>query len=173
MSEPKFVAFFVPVRPAPKGSWKPVSIPKAGKHGSVYRADFVTRLLPDNRKSEPFKKAVMLFARQAWKGATIPKGTAVSIKIAFMFRRPKCHFGTTGGKPDPAKLRADAPRFPLSEGEYGDADKLLRNVLDALTGIVYDDDAQVVQAVPRKVFGDQDGAMVTVNDVESIEELDG
>lgn len=166
-------AFFVPVRPAPKGSWKPVSMLRAGaRRGSGLKADYVTRLLPNNRKSEPFAKAVATIARLKWRGNPIPKGTAVAIRIAFIYRRPACHFGQTKGVPDRAKLRKDAPAFPVSVGEYGDADKLLRNVLDALTGIAYDDDAQVVQAIPRKVFGETEGAMISINDVLSVEELE-
>ena len=138
----------------------------------MLKADYVTRLIPDNRKSEPFAKAVAAIARLTWRGGPVPKGTGVSIRVAFIYRRPKCHFGTTGGLPDPAKLKAGAPAFPVAEGEYGDADKLLRNVLDALKGIVFDDDAQVVDAHPRKIFGESDGAMISVNDVLTIEELE-
>ena len=46
-----------------------------------------------------------------------------------------------------------------------DIDKLLRAALDALTGVVWRDDAQVAEVSVRKMvaaYGEQTGVMVTV-----------
>jgi len=41
-----------------------------------------------------------------------------------------------------------------------DLDKLVRGVLDGLTGIAYDDDSQVVEIHARKVYGGSPGAEI-------------
>jgi crossover junction endodeoxyribonuclease RusA len=43
-----------------------------------------------------------------------------------------------------------------------DLDKLCRSVLDALTGMAYKDDSQVVSLVARKVYGPLTGVEITV-----------
>lgn len=51
-----------------------------------------------------------------------------------------------------------------------DIDKLARACLDALTGVTFKDDAQVVRLVAEKryaVEGQQSGVMVTVHEVEA------
>ena len=43
-----------------------------------------------------------------------------------------------------------------------DIDKLARAVLDAMTGVAYDDDSQVIQLTARKVYGPTAGVDVRV-----------
>jgi Holliday junction resolvase RusA-like endonuclease len=62
----------------------------------------------------------------------------LDLQLRFFIRRPKGHFGT-GRNGD--KLRASAPAYPVTKP---DTTKLLRAVEDALTGIVWADDAQIV-----------------------------
>ena len=163
-------------RPAPKGSWRPMPIPKKGMKGSIFKADYVTRMLPNNRHSEPFAQAVAAGARGAWKGGTIERSIGVMIYVCFMFIRPDCHFKKKAGKTDRTRLRPDAPAFPIQANQYGDIDKLERNILDAMKGIVYDDDAQVVAIKSRKIFrpdpqNGADAAMIKLTDVMTVEEL--
>jgi Holliday junction resolvase RusA-like endonuclease len=46
-----------------------------------------------------------------------------------------------------------------------DADKLLRAILDALTGVGYADDSQVVQAAIMKAYGPWERVTVTIGRV--------
>ena len=73
-------------------------------------------------------------------GAT-PHGLPVRITIIFIMPRPK-----TVKRPYPTV----AP----------DLDKLVRGVLDGLTGIAYEDDAQVVEIHAHKVYGSAIGAEI-------------
>ena len=73
-------------------------------------------------------------------GAT-PHGLPVRITIIFIMPRPK-----TVKRPYPTV----AP----------DLDKLVRGVLDGLTGIAYEDDAQVVEIHAHKVYGGSIGAEI-------------
>jgi len=71
----------------------------------------------------------------------------VRLELAFRVQRPHGHYGT-GRNAD--KLRPSAPAVPITNP---DLDKLVRAVLDALTGIVYRDDAQVVELEVVKRYG--------------------
>jgi crossover junction endodeoxyribonuclease RusA len=73
-------------------------------------------------------------------GAT-PHGLPVRITIIFIMPRPK-----TVKRPYPTV----AP----------DLDKLVRGVLDGLTGIAYEDDAQVIEIHAHKVYGSSSGAEI-------------
>jgi Holliday junction resolvase RusA-like endonuclease len=67
----------------------------------------------------------------------LEKGPVRIANMVFWFPRPKSHY-RTGKRSD--ELRPDAPQKHTSKP---DIDKLERCVLDALTGIVWKDDAQV------------------------------
>jgi len=137
------IEFFVPGRLRPKGSWKPITI--GGR----------TSLIPDNKRSAPWAKAVAIFARVRMTGD--PWDRPVGIRIRFMFKRPKSHLGKTGL----TKPGREMP-FPIGDRNYPDLDKLERNVWDALTGIVWRDDVLVVQNQAGKEWSDDEGALVTV-----------
>lgn len=59
--------------------------------------------------------------------------------------------------PKPKSVKRDIPYV------RPDLDKLVRAVLDALTGIAYSDDGQVVEIFTRKEYGSQVGLSVTIN----------
>ncbi len=90
---------------------------------------------------KPYRALVSLAASQARKEP--PTRLPVGIGITFVFVRPKSHYTSKG------ELRAGAPSFPGKP----DVDKLCRAVLDALTGILYHDDAQVVSLNASKRYG--------------------
>ena len=47
-----------------------------------------------------------------------------------------------------------------------DVDKLVRALLDALTGVAYEDDAQVVELFALKVYADDARTIVNVSEIE-------
>ena len=57
-----------------------------------------------------------------------------------------------------------APKRITRPATRPDLDKLLRALLDGCTGVVWRDDAQVVQVIALKVFGDVLGASVTIEE---------
>jgi crossover junction endodeoxyribonuclease RusA len=70
--------------------------------------------------------------------------------------------------PRPASL----PRRVVAHVKAPDLDKLVRSVGDALTGVLYRDDAQVVELRARKVYagvGTAPQAEITVRDVTVLE----
>jgi Holliday junction resolvase RusA-like endonuclease len=71
----------------------------------------------------------------------------VSLSVIFHLPRPKGHYRT--GK-NAAELRRTAPEYPITKP---DLLKLTRAVEDALTGIVWRDDSQVVEQRLEKRYG--------------------
>ena len=81
----------------------------------------------------------------------------MSVSVVFRFKRPAGQIGKKGLKPS-------APAHNTS-GRHGDLSKLVRSTEDALTGVVYDDDRQIVTLAASKRYcaGDEpQGAIITV-----------
>jgi Holliday junction resolvase RusA-like endonuclease len=79
----------------------------------------------------------------------------VSLSVVFLFQRPKGHYGAKGLKPS-------APRFHMVRP---DLSKVLRSTEDALTGVLYDDDARIVSTTMLKrycVGNERPGALITI-----------
>jgi Holliday junction resolvase RusA-like endonuclease len=100
---------------------------------------------------------------RAWRNAVATQAQAamgdqpvmdapVEVIASFTFSRPKAHYGARGIKPSAPSWKATKP----------DADKAIRSVLDALTGVVWRDDSLVVRMLVEKRYGDTPGVRVSV-----------
>lgn len=81
----------------------------------------------------------------------------MSLSIVFRFKRPATHIGKKGIKPS-------APQHNTS-GRNGDLSKLVRSTEDALTGVAYNDDRQIVSMNVSKRYCTADepqGAVITL-----------
>jgi crossover junction endodeoxyribonuclease RusA len=76
----------------------------------------------------------------------------VSVELTFTFKRPKSHVTSKG------TLREGYSEYHV---QRPDVDKLSRAILDALTGIAYQDDSQVVTLAATKTWGDSDGVEIS------------
>ncbi len=76
----------------------------------------------------------------------------VKLQARFTFPRPSAHYGKNGLLPSAPVHKTTAP----------DVDKLTR-AFDALTGIIWIDDAQVVEMHVAKGFGDEPGVRLRVS----------
>lgn len=123
-------SFTVPGAAAPQGSKRAIRL----RNGRV-------ALVESSARVKPYRAVVALAAREAW--SQPPVTGAVTVRLDFTFARPKSHFTAKGA------IRSGAPHFPGKP----DIDKLCRAVLDALTGVVYADDAQVQTLVAVKGYG--------------------
>jgi len=83
---------------------------------------------------------------------------AVAVEVTFYVRRPLAHFS---GRRRSHPVRDDAPTFSST---VPDLDKLVRALLDSLTGVVWGDDSQVavIQAEKRYAAPEPAGARVAV-----------
>jgi crossover junction endodeoxyribonuclease RusA len=112
--------------------------------GSLVRTKWGVR--DDNPLLKPWRAGVSVHAYNAMKGRA-PTRLAVRLEAEFSFPHPKAHFRT--GK-FAGMLKPTAPFYKTS---WPDIDKLERAILDAMTNIVFADDAQVVEVSKRKVYG--------------------
>ena len=76
-----------------------------------------------------------------------PTKNAVTVLILWCITRPKSHYGTGANA---HVVKESAPLRPTTKP---DVDKVARAVLDALTSVVYVDDAQVVSLRIAKAYG--------------------
>ena len=111
-------------------------------------------LVDQNRRAAPWAGEVRAAAGQVMT-AELLRG-AVAVEFDFFFARPKGHYGS-GRNAD--KVLASAPRHMTV---MPDIDKLARCALDALTGVVFKDDAQVCDLSLRKGYGSPDRLEVRV-----------
>jgi Holliday junction resolvase RusA-like endonuclease len=109
-----------------------------------------------NPQSKDWKSDVRAAAMNAFHGQ--PFANAITLHLVFFVPRPKCHFRS--GKNSHLK-KDSAPQYPTTKP---DATKLLRGVEDALTGIIWRDDAQIVTQFVTKRYGDTPGVQVNVRE---------
>lgn len=93
--------------------------------------------------SRPWKAQVSDAGAQAMNGQSLLEGPLM-LALEFYIPRPKGHYGVHG-------LRRSAPAIPTVRP---DLLKLARAVEDALTGIVYRDDAQIAREILDKFYGE-------------------
>lgn len=93
---------------------------------------------------DDWRQAIATEARSAMGDRPLLEGPVV-VRARFTWPRPKSHRSTSGG------LR---PAAPFSKTTPPDVDKASRALLDALTGVVFRDDAQVVRLDAGKAFDD-------------------
>lgn len=83
---------------------------------------------------------------------TEPTERPVVVELEFTFKRPKSHVTSKGVLRD---------GYSLYHLQRPDVDKLSRAILDALTGIAYRDDSQVVSLAASKQWGESDGVEIS------------
>ena len=83
----------------------------------------------------------------------------VGLRIVFLKPRPKGHYGT--GR-NAGKLKESAPEWPTTRP---DTLKLARAVEDALTGVIWQDDSQVVAHDMAKRWGERFSTIITINEL--------
>ncbi|HUW30906.1 MAG TPA: RusA family crossover junction endodeoxyribonuclease [Planctomycetota bacterium] len=148
------VSFFVPGIPRPGGSKKGIYNPKSNS---------VMLLKAGGQNEVNWRNAVSGAALKAM-GDRPPMQGPVRLDITFYMPRPKYHYYKT--KARNGELRDDAPGWHTKTPDRG---KLLRSTEDAMTGIVYRDDAQVCAGELFKLYGDRLGALITATPLDEAE----
>lgn len=126
----------IPGTPRPQGSKKAI-VRKGAKHASLV-------------ESSPHVASWRTDIRDAVaKVATEPLMGPLEVRAVFTFQRPASHH-VAGDRSRPVK--PGAPAWCTSHSA-GDLDKLQRAIGDALAGIAWDDDDQIVHWDPWKSWG--------------------
>lgn len=132
------IEFTVYGTPVPQGSIR-AFMPKGARHPV---------LTGDNVRTKPWRQDVAMIARCAMQEESVRlfcRPSAVMVQCHFYFARPK----------SASKRVADKTTKP-------DLDKLARSLLDALTGICFEDDSQVTHLFVSKHFDLTPRAEITV-----------
>lgn len=135
--------------PAPKGSNR--AMVRGG------RAVFVPGGSKVNQQSlVAWDANVRQIANQTLPGLNGPVfvGAPLAVSIVFRMKRPSGHWGKQG-------LRTSAPMHPSVKP---DLDKLARSTLDALSGVVFDDDSRITRLILSKEYAKpgHEGASIRV-----------
>ena len=118
-----FVAFGLP---SPGGSKSAFRNPRTGK---------IVVVDAGGKKTRTWRTAVAHAARAAMAGSDLMQ-PPLCLVIEFRMPRPKHHYRSNG------EIKLDAPIVPIVRP---DLTKLLRSTEDAMTGIVWKDDAEISQ----------------------------
>ena len=139
---PDQVSFVCLSRAAPQGSKRHIG-------GGV--------MIEASKRVKPFRSDLQGIAIEAtpvdW-----DLGLQYEMTIEFHFRRPASHLTSKGA------LTKSAPLYPTGRN-IGDLDKLVRAVLDSLTGICYYDDSSVVDIKAKKVFRSRDEVIISIQPI--------
>lgn len=93
-------------------------------------------LVESSTRLKPWRHSVTEILLAEYPDGPGDKNRSVAISLDFFFRRPR-----------------SAPKRRAYPNVRPDADKLARAILDAGTGVLYEDDAQVVALTVRKHYG--------------------
>lgn len=146
------VSFFVPGIPAPGGSKRFVGFSKATGRAILIDAA--------GQRNKDWRSVVSLRGSEAMAGVGggLFSGP-LHVSMVFYMPRPSGHFGRMGTP------RNGAPEWPITRP---DALKLTRSTEDALTGIIWNDDAQTVVLDIQKRYASAlspAGCVVTVKEM--------
>lgn len=127
------LTFTVFGRPEPQGSMRAFVI---GQRAVI---------TSNNKKLKPWRQMVSITAKTSI-DAPVEKHVPVTLDIDFYLAKPQ-----------------SAPKKRLLPAVKPDIDKLVRAILDGLTGIAFKDDGQVCEIRARKHYGDIERTEITVS----------
>lgn len=131
-------------------------IPKARPRARLIRGRKPFVSIYDSQKAETAgvqKQLKLIFKSE-------PFLTPLSLSVDFYIQRPRSHYGT--GR-NVGKLKPSAPKCNIKKP---DIDNYIKFIMDAMNGIVYKDDSQVVCVKAWKLYAEEEEKTVI-----SIEEL--
>jgi len=148
------VRFFVKsaVGPSPGGSKTAFCLKKNG----VYTGRAVV-VDAGGKKTKEWRGDVALAAMEAMKQADLaPFEGAIELELIFQIPRPKSQFRSDG-----LRLREGSPADHITRP---DLLKLARSTEDAMTGICYRDDGQIIKETLEKFFSPEGGCWVVIKE---------
>ena len=134
----------------------------AGSKSAFKDKNGKVQLTHAGKYSKDWMDSVKWFALKEYGKRQVLLTCPIALKLTFFRQRPQGHYGT--GR-NIGQLKASAPRYPTPKP---DLTKLTRAVEDAITGIVWKDDSQVVKQETEKLYcGPEDkiGVCITIERV--------
>jgi Holliday junction resolvase RusA-like endonuclease len=156
------IQFIIYGQPATQGSKKQMPIFRNGTPVTA-NGRTLTRVVEDNPRLPDWRQQVALAAREAYQGELLLG--PVELTVYFYQPRPKSHYGK--GR-NAWKLRPSAQAYPVWKP---DTTKLTRAIEDALTGVLWRDDSQVVDHHLHKRYSNEVAGVSGYECHVTIEEL--
>ena len=137
-------------------------LPSPGGSKNAFRNPHTGRIVvvdAGGKKTRTWRTVVAHAAKIAMAGGELMQ-PPLSLVIEFRMPRPKWHYKSNG------LIKDDAPYFPIVRP---DLTKLLRSTEDAMTGIVWHDDSQIVEQNIHRTYSsvEDTGARITVYSITS------
>lgn len=127
--------------------------------GKVFGSPVVTVSDAAGARNKAWRKAVEAAANRTFRKPPLAASVPLVVRMTFYMPRPKAHFRANG------TLRDDAPEFHT---QAPDALKLARSTEDALTGVLWRDDACNKVVVADKTWASaRPGCVIDVHQVLS------
>lgn len=142
-SKPASVHFFVPGKPLGKGR------PRAARRGKN-----ITLYTPE--KTVKYESTVALFARQAMAGRALIDGPVVATLFIAL------PIPASWSKKKKAQVLADE----LLPTGKPDSDNVVKTIFDAINGVVWNDDTQVVDHTAKKRYRPTPGVEVLISSIQ-------
>lgn len=142
------LCFFVPGIPRPGGSKN--AVPYNDKAGRAR-----VRVFDACKKNKSWRETVAAYARKEFPGMKPLTGT-LEVTMVFCMPRPKSHYRMGEFA---SLVKSSAPFYHTKKP---DVTKLCRSTEDALTGILWVDDAQIAKQVNIKIYDDEPGVTIEV-----------
>lgn len=149
---PLIYSFFVPGRPGSAGSKK--IFPRKGGGKPI--------VAPDSKYQKPWQDSVKWVFMETY-GRPVPLTGGIILEITFFLKRPQSHYRHHKGQIS-GQLK---PGAPIHQTSNPDLTKLVRATEDALTGLAWQDDAQVTSILANKGYANgPTGADIEINLIE-------
>jgi Holliday junction resolvase RusA-like endonuclease len=140
---------FVPGKAVPGGSKKAFVV---NGHANI---------VDDAKGNREWRGIVSYHAERAFDRKALLSGP-LAVWATFQIQRPRSHYRVGRFA---HVVRDAAPAWPIGKP---DATKLWRAVEDALTGVVWNDDAQIVQQAITKRYDDKPGVLIVVREIQEV-----
>lgn len=154
------IEFFVPGLCQTAGSKRAFPIARKGPNGQrVFTGRNI--VVDANPRSKDWRARVAHEAELAMDLPVNRRGLIEgAVEVSFRFQMPRigAHFNSAG------LLKSGAPLRPTVRP---DALKLARAIEDAITGVVWKDDSQIVLEHLEKVYSEKPGCLVTITEIEN------
>jgi Holliday junction resolvase RusA-like endonuclease len=126
-----------------------------GRPRVVSRGGFARAYTPE--KTAAYENLVKLEYERQCQGQRISAPAPITMTV-------HAFYGISKG--DSKRRRAEKLRGDLLPTKKPDCDNVLKVIADALNGLAYDDDAQIVFAVIRKLYGEEPRVEVEIETTE-------